>query len=123
MGVRADNHQEANGTQVSGEGDGNIMTRLGIKTYLKGHHARDNGKERQFQPYLELNWLHNTRDFATKMDDSTVSQNGAGNLAEAKVGLEGQINPHLNLWGNIGVQMGDAGYNDSAAMVGVKYNF
>ncbi|MGQ8817981.1 autotransporter outer membrane beta-barrel domain-containing protein [Serratia sp. NA_13] len=123
MGVRADSHQEANGTQVSGEGDGNIMTRLGIKTYLKGHHARDNGKERQFQPYLELNWLHNTRDFATKMDDNTVSQNGAGNLAEAKVGLEGQINPRLNLWGNVGVQMGDAGYNDSAAMVGVKYNF
>ncbi|MBT0723567.1 autotransporter outer membrane beta-barrel domain-containing protein [Rosenbergiella sp. S61] len=123
MGVRADSHQEANGTQVSGKGDGNIMTRLGIKTYLKSHHARDNGKERHFQPYLELNWLHNTRDFATKMDDSTVSQNGADNLAEAKVGLEGQINPHLNLWGNVGVRVGDAGYNDSAAMVGVKYNF
>ncbi|MGB8664616.1 MAG: autotransporter outer membrane beta-barrel domain-containing protein, partial [Serratia inhibens] len=123
MGVRADGHQEANGTQVSGEGDGNIMTRLGIKTYLKGHHASDNGKEREFQPYFELNWLHNTRDFATKMDDSTVSQNGASNLAEAKVGLEGQINPRLNLWGNVGVQMGDAGYNDSAAMVGMKYNF
>lgn len=29
MGVKADDHKEANGTNVSGEGDGNIQTRLG----------------------------------------------------------------------------------------------
>lgn len=123
MGVRADDHQEANGTRMRGDGDGNLLTRLGIKTFLKGHHARDNDKQREFQPYLELNWLHNTRGFATKMNDVYISQSGAENLAEVKVGLEGQINPRLNLWGNVGVQMGDAGYNDSAAMVGMKYNF
>ncbi|CAI1922329.1 autotransporter outer membrane beta-barrel domain-containing protein [Serratia plymuthica] len=123
MGVRADSLQEANGTQVSGEGDGNIMTRLGIKTYLKGHHAQDNGKQREFQPYIELNWLHNTRHFATKMDDVRIRQNGTKNLAEAKVGLEGQINPRLNLWGNVSVKMGDAGYNDNTAMLGMKYHF
>lgn len=123
MGVKANNVQEANGTKVKGEGDGNLLTRLGVKTYLKGHSAIDNNKQREFQPFLQVNWLHNTRNFATKMDDVRVSQNGATNLAEVKVGLEGKVNPHLNLWGNIGVQMGDAGYNDNAAMVGVKYNF
>ncbi|XUK75884.1 autotransporter outer membrane beta-barrel domain-containing protein [Erwinia rhapontici] len=123
MGVKANNVQEANGTKVKGEGDGNLLTRLGVKTYLKGHSAIDNNKQREFQPFLQVNWLHNTRNFATKMDDVRVSQNGATNLAEVKVGLEGKVNPRLNLWGNIGVQMGDAGYNDNAAMVGVKYNF
>ncbi|MBW5408639.1 autotransporter outer membrane beta-barrel domain-containing protein [Morganella morganii] len=39
------------------------------------------------------------------------------------VSAEGQINPHLNLWGNVGVQVGNNGYNDSAAMPGIKYNF
>ncbi len=123
MGVKANNVEEANGTKVKGEGDGNLLTRLGVKTYLKGHSAVDNNKQREFQPFLQVNWLHNTRNFATKMDDVRVSQNGATNLAEVKVGLEGKVNPRLNLWGNIGVQMGDAGYNDNAAMVGVKYNF
>lgn len=123
MGVKADNVQEANGTKVSGKGDGNLMTRLGVKTYLKGHSAVDNNKQREFQPFLQVNWLHNTRNFATQMDDVRVSQNGATNLAEVKVGLEGKVNPRLNLWGNIAVQMGEAGYNDNAAMVGVKYNF
>ncbi|WP_455813882.1 autotransporter outer membrane beta-barrel domain-containing protein [Pseudomonas graminis] len=123
MGVKADNVQEANGTKVSGKGDGNLMTRLGVKTYLKGHSAADNNKQREFQPFLQVNWLHNTRNFATQMDDVRVTQNGATNLAEVKVGLEGKVNPRLNLWGNIAVQMGEAGYNDNAAMVGVKYNF
>jgi len=123
MGVRADDHQEANGTRVQGEGDGNWMTRLGIKTWINSHHARDNGKQRELQPYIALNWLHNTRNFTTKMDDARVSQNGATNLAEVKVGLEGKINPRMNVWGNVGVQIGDAGYNDTAALVGMKYNF
>jgi autotransporter family porin len=123
MGVRADDRHEANGTQVQDSADGNLLTRLGVKTYLKSHHARDNDKQREFQPFVQLNWLHNTRNFATNLDDVRVSQAGARNLAEVKVGLEGQIDPRLNIWGNVAVQMGDAGYNDSAAMIGMKYNF
>lgn len=123
MGVRADKHQEANGTRVRQEGDGNVLTRLGVKTWLKSHHASDADKQREFQPFVEVNWLHNTRSFSTTLDDVRVSQNGATNIAEAKVGLEGQISSRVNLWGNIGVQMGDAGYQDAAAMFGMKYNF
>jgi autotransporter family porin len=52
-----------------------------------------------------------------------VRQDGAKNIAEVKVGVEGQVSPRLNLWGNVGIQVGDKGYNDSAAMVGVKWNF
>lgn len=123
MGVKADDFHEANGTRIQSEGDGNIRTRLGIRTFLKSHHAMDNDKERVFQPYVELNWIHNTRDFGTQMDDVSVYQAGARNLGEIKTGIEGQINPRLNTWGNIGVQMGDKGYHDAAAMLGLKYHF
>ncbi|MCE9912382.1 autotransporter outer membrane beta-barrel domain-containing protein, partial [Hafnia paralvei] len=123
MGVKAKNHTESNGTRVSSDGDGNLMTRLGVRTYLKGHHAVDEGKGREFQPFIEANWIHNTRDFTATMNGVAVKQDGARNLGEVKVGVEGQLNPRLNLWGNIGVQVGDKGYNDSAAMIGVKYNF
>ncbi|MEG2734512.1 MAG: autotransporter outer membrane beta-barrel domain-containing protein [Hafnia sp.] len=123
MGVKAKNHTEANGTRVSSDGDGNLMTRLGVRTYLKGHHASDEGKTREFQPFIEANWIHNTKDFTATMNGVAVKQDGARNLGEVKVGVEGQLNPRLNLWGNIGVQVGDKGYNDGAAMVGVKVNF
>ncbi|WMY73893.1 autotransporter outer membrane beta-barrel domain-containing protein [Buttiauxella selenatireducens] len=123
MGVKADDHRESNGTRVSGEGDGNIQTRLGVRTYLKGHSKIDDGKNRIFQPFVEANWIHNTNDFGTRMDGASVYQSGARNIGEIKTGVEGQLNPHLNLWGNVGVQVGDKGYSDSSAMVGVKYSF
>lgn len=123
MGVKADKHREDNGTNVTSEGDGNLQTRLGVRAYIKGHHAMDNDKTRTFEPFIEANWLHNTRGYSAKMDDVRISQAGARNLGEVKVGVEGQINAQLNLWGNIGTQMGDKGYNDSAAMIGMKYNF
>ena len=123
MGVKAKNHTEVNGTRVSSDGGGNLMTRLGVRTYLKGHHAVDEGKGREFQPFIEANWIHNTKDFTTTLNGIAVKQDGARNLGEVKVGVEGQINPHLNLWGNVGVQVGGNGYNDSAAMLGIRYNF
>lgn len=123
MGVEADDHRESNGTRISGEGDGNVQTRLGIRTFLKGHSAIDEDKARGFQPFLEVNWLHNTRDFGTKMDGVSIRQEGARNLGEIKMGVEGQINPQLNVWGNVGVQVGDKGYNDTMGQLGVKMRF
>ncbi|WP_413491793.1 autotransporter outer membrane beta-barrel domain-containing protein [Morganella psychrotolerans] len=123
MGVVADQHREDNGTLVNSDGDGNVQTRLGIRAYLKSHYAMDEGKGRTFEPFIEANWLHNTRSYSATMDDVRISQAGARNIGEVKVGVEGQISPRLNLWGNIGTQVGDKGYNDSSAMIGVKYNF
>ncbi|WP_127956976.1 autotransporter outer membrane beta-barrel domain-containing protein [Serratia microhaemolytica] len=123
MGVKADDHIEANGTRISGEGDGNIQTRLGAKTFLHGHSARDHGKGRQFQPFLEANWLHNTKEFASNMDGVSLKQGGTANIAELKLGVEGKIHHQIDLWGNIGQQVGDKGYSDTSARFGVKYNF
>ncbi|HHH2234991.1 TPA: autotransporter outer membrane beta-barrel domain-containing protein [Yersinia enterocolitica] len=123
MGVKADDHKEANGTHISGEGDGNIQTRLGVKVFMSGYAEQDKGKDRVFQPFIEANWIHNTKDFGTNMDGMTVKQDGAANIAELKMGIEGQINKQVNLWGNVGQQIGNKGYSDTAAMLGVKYNF
>nr|WP_261370727.1 autotransporter outer membrane beta-barrel domain-containing protein [Yersinia massiliensis] len=44
-------------------------------------------------------------------------------MGELKVGVEGQINKKLNVWGNVGQQVGNKGYSDTAVMLGIKYNF
>ena len=123
MGVKADNHRENNGTRISSDGDGNVQTRLGMRAYLKSHHAMDDNKGRTFEPFIEANWRHNTRSYSVSMDNARLSQAGARNIGEVKVGIEGQINPRLNMWGNVGTQVGDKGYNDSSATIGIKYNF
>lgn len=123
MGVKADDHTEANGTRVGSEGDGNLMTRLGVRTFLKGHNKIDDGKDREFEPFVEANWIHNTNSFGANMNGVSSSMDGTKNIAELKVGVEGQLNKNLNLWGNVATQVGDKGYSDNAAMIGVKYNF
>ncbi|MDA8481057.1 autotransporter-associated beta strand repeat-containing protein [Citrobacter sp. Awk 4] len=123
MGVKADEHHEDNGTRVTGEGDDNVQTRLGVRTFLKSHSKLDEGKNRNFEPYVEINWIHNTQSFGTRMDGSSLSQDGARNTGEVKAGVEGQLNSRLSVWGNVGVQVGDKGYSDTSATLGVKYNF
>ena len=123
MGVKAGEHRESNGTRVESTGNGNVHTRLGVKIWIKGHNKMDGGKSPEFHPFAEVNWLHNTRDFGTRMNGVAVYQDGARNIGEVKAGVEGQINDRLNLWGNVGLQVGDRGYSDTSAMLGVKYTF
>ncbi|EDQ7941400.1 autotransporter outer membrane beta-barrel domain-containing protein [Salmonella enterica] len=123
MGVKDDAHTRHDGTRIETEGDGNIQTRLGVRTYLNSHHKMDDGKQRTFQPFVEVNWIHNTEAFGVKMDGTKVSRDGARNLGEVRTGVEGKLNDRLSVWGNVGVQMGDNGYSDTQGMLGVKYSW
>ena len=123
MDVQADSHRESNGTQVKDKTDGNLMTRLGVRAYLKSHNAIDDGKDREFQPFVEANWLHNTHNQSVQMGAIRDEISGTKNIGELKVGVEGQINPRLQVWGNVAQQVGDNSYSDTAAMLGVKYSF
>jgi|AGFS01.1.fsa_nt_gi outer membrane autotransporter barrel domain len=123
MGVRSDSHREQNGTNVSFGGDGNIQTRLGMRAYINSHHKMDEGKRREFEPFVEMNWLHNTRTFSATLDDRTITQEGSRNIGEIKTGVEAKIGDRLNMWGNVAVQVGGSGYHDASAMYGIKYQF
>lgn len=121
MDVQADNHQEQNGTLVKDDTDSNLMTRLGIKGYINGHNAIDDDNDRTFQPFIEVNWIHNTHNTSVTMNDVRNEMRGAKNIGEVKAGVEGQITSRLNLWGNVAQQVGDQGYSDTQGMVGIKY--
>jgi autotransporter family porin len=123
MDVQADDHRERNGTRVKDETQGNLMTRLGVKAYISGHNAIDDGKSRTFQPFIEANWIHNTQTTRIRMDDVSNQMRGARNIGELKTGVEGQITPQLSVWGNVAQQIGDKGYSDTQGMLGVKYSF
>lgn len=123
MNVKADDHKEGNGTRVSGSGNGNVMTRLGVRAYLQGYHMMDDGKDRIFQPFVETNWIHNTKAFGTELNGQKVEQKGTRNQVELKLGLEGQLNKQLTVWGNVSERLGGNGYGDTSGVIGVKYAF
>ncbi|GKX52443.1 hypothetical protein SOASR029_27520 [Budvicia aquatica] len=121
MNVQADDHREANGTYVSGEGDGNIQTRLGVKAFANIHN--DKRALLVVKPFAEINWIHNCKDFGARLNTVSIKQEGAANIGELKLGMEGQIEQHVDVWGSVSQQIGDQGYSDTAVMLGVKYRF
>ncbi|WP_420107852.1 autotransporter outer membrane beta-barrel domain-containing protein [Kluyvera genomosp. 2] len=123
MDVQADTHTEANGTRVKGKNDGNLQTRLGVKAFIKGHNAIDDGKNREFQPFVEANWIYNSQSYGVAMNGVYNYQAGTRNIGELKAGVEGQLGNNLHIWGNVAQQIGDKGYSDTQGMLGIKYAF
>ena len=123
QGVRADDHRETNGTYVQAQGNDNVMTSLGVRTFLKGSHIKDANTPRQFEPFVEVNWIHNTETPAVRMDNTLIQQAGVRNLGEVKVGIEARLDTNFKGWTNFAQKVGDAGYNDSQFMLGINYHF
>ncbi|WP_162473642.1 autotransporter outer membrane beta-barrel domain-containing protein [Serratia microhaemolytica] len=122
QGVKADDHVEANGTRVSGDGDGNLQARLGVKTFLLTR-TGTKGNMRTFQPFVEANWLYNSNKFASVMDGYKLEQDGTSNIAELKLGVDGQLTNQWDISGYITYQMGSSSYSDTAAQLAIKYHF
>ncbi len=123
MGVDHNAHTEANGSRIENDANNNIQTRLGFRSFIRTQEKNSGPHGDDFEPFVEMNWIHNSKDFAVSMNGVKVEQDGARNLGEIKLGVNGNLNPAASGWGNVGVQLGDNGYNDTAVMVGLKYKF
>ncbi|VFS48686.1 autotransporter outer membrane beta-barrel domain-containing protein [Budvicia aquatica] len=122
-GITADDHIETGGTKASSSGHDNVQTRLGVKVSRDGVSDKDKGIDKLFTLYAEANWLHNSQQAGAILDGTEVKQSGSRNVAELKLGSEGQLNQNINLWSNVAQRMGDNGYRDTAVTFGVKYRF
>lgn len=122
-GVKADDHTEANGTKVEGRGSDNIQTRLGVRLSMTGQSRLNKGTVRQFEPFVEANWVYTAKDYGVKMGDERSDIQGQRNVAELKTGVEGRVSENLSVWGSVAQQIGANSYQDTQGMLGVKYAF
>ncbi|MNN67590.1 Outer membrane protein IcsA autotransporter precursor [compost metagenome] len=121
--MQANDLTEANGTRVQSDNDNNIQSRLGVKLSRDGVSSLDKGKDKLFTTYAEVNWLYNSSEARATLDGVAVNQAGSRNIGEAKLGLEGKLNPQAQIWGNVSQQVGGDGYSETAVMLGLKYTF
>ncbi|ERM13343.1 AIDA-I translocator [Pantoea ananatis 15320] len=122
-GIRADEHTEAGGTRVQGTGNDGVTTRLGLRTYLNGKSWLDRQTVREFQPFVEVNWLHNTQEYGVRMNGETDDVRGNRNIAELKTGVEGHLSQSLSGAVVFTQQTGGGGYRDSQGSLQVSYRF
>jgi autotransporter family porin len=109
------------GSTLVESGDANIQTRLGLKGYMQV--PTNIGSITNYRPYFALNWIHNTSDQLVKLDNTNFGIAGASNIAEMKLGLEGNVSKNSQAWINISYQQGTHEYNDLIGTIGWKVNF
>lgn len=123
LGVDADNHTEKNGTYIKSSSSDNIQTRLGVRFFANNFSIDNKHVNKEYQPFLEVNWIHNTEDYGVVMDNIKNNQEGVSDIAEIKLGVEIKIKQDISLWGNFSQQWGASKYRDTRATIGAKYLF
>lgn len=122
-GVKADDHTESNGTKVTTTGQDNVQLRAGMKAYLNGKSAVNKDTGREFQPFIEANWIYNTHQYGASLGGTDDNVMGTRNAGELKAGLEGKISSGMSVWTNVAQVMGGKGYNDTQGTLGLRYQF
>ena len=122
-GMKADGHTESNGTRVEGTGNDNVQTKLGLRAFLNGKSVKDKDTVREFQPFVEANWIYNTQTTGVRMNGEGDTVSSTRNAGEVKAGLEGRLSQGLSVWTAVAQQVGDKGYHDTAGSLGVRYRF
>ncbi|HCP3616446.1 TPA: autotransporter outer membrane beta-barrel domain-containing protein, partial [Escherichia coli] len=123
MNVKSDKYHESNGTSIENTGNGNILTRLGARTWLTSKNGKNTRYAVPFRPFVEAHWLHNSRVFGTSMNGVSIYQDGARDIGEINGGVVGMITPEVAFRADAGIQLGEHGYRNASAMFGVEYRF
>ncbi|MFD1804460.1 autotransporter outer membrane beta-barrel domain-containing protein [Mixta tenebrionis] len=124
-GIHADDVNDKRGSTINSGDQDYWQTRLGVRTWLRG--TSPVNRQQIFQPFVELNWLHNTEayeaDYHFAAGSRRYTSSTAKDVGEFKVGLEGKLMDNLSVWGNVAHRFDDDNYSYTAGMLGVKYQF
>ncbi|MFA9438637.1 autotransporter outer membrane beta-barrel domain-containing protein [Uliginosibacterium sp. sgz301328] len=112
---RADNHIERNGTVVSDLDDDGVSMRLGVRLYAEIYR-----NQQRVRPFAEVNWWHGSNSQTVALDGIAVRDGLPTDMAEFKLGVEGNVTRSLTLWGSAEMQRG-SGYSGNSVSLGLKY--
>ena len=117
MGINAEDHKEANGSKVTTD-NGNLATRVGLRSAIESQATC-----MKIQPFVELNWWHNSRPSNTTINGSTTEIAGIKNVAEIKSGISISINDKTDISLEANVQKGQSSYLNTGAALKAKIRF
>jgi len=110
---------EPTGTQVGGADADGVITRLGVRF----HRTWIDGKGYRYQPYLTLNWWHDSMNNTIALNGVGMSDLYPSNRYEVKIGFDGQGRRGWTGWSNVGWQWGSQAYHAFIGRLGVKYTW
>jgi len=110
---------EPTGTTVDSASGSGVITRLGVRM----HRTWIDDAGRRFQPYLTLNWWHDSVDNAIAFNQVSMRDLYPQNRYEVKLGLDVQGRKGWTGWSNVGWQFGSQSYHAFIGRLGAKYTW
>lgn len=96
-----------------------METKLGLRAFLKSRNAQDKGAAREFEPFVEANWIYQTGYTGVRMNGEENHFAGVRNAVELKTGVEGQLTKNLSVDTSVAQQMAGKGYSDTQGVLGL----
>lgn len=115
--IDADDFTDHNNTRFSDNRSSGFETRLGARFY--GNKKQTTG----VLPFAEANWLYNGVSNRVDVNKSQVSSRIGQNVAELKLGLQGDITESSSVFIHIGGQKGNHDYQNISGQIGYNYNW
>ena len=75
------------------------------------------------QPYVEANWLHNTREVCSVLDGTRACLSGERDRTEVLAGVTGQVSPGVSVTAQAGGRFGSQGSRDMSGGLNVSVTF
>ncbi|MDR3629501.1 MAG: autotransporter outer membrane beta-barrel domain-containing protein [Desulfocapsaceae bacterium] len=98
---------------------GGITTRVGARLY-----GRILGAGlRQWQPFLQANWLHQGTDNALNFGGEAITEDAPANRIEVKTGLQLGLSERLSIWTSVGYQAGSGDYRHKEILAGLEFRW
>jgi autotransporter family porin len=110
--------ESATGTTVDFVSPNGLTTRLGVRVNA----TIDTSATTRLQPFIEAVWRYEYGQLELAMNGHTVSADGARNVAEVNVGLNGRFNARWRVWSKVGAQLGGNGKGVNGGL-GMRYEY
>jgi len=104
----ADDHVEANLTEVSSGSSGGLATRVGLRL----HGRADSTQWSRVQPFVEVNWWNNGRDNEVVFDGRRIQQQVPDDVYEGRAGFEVELGDRWSGSLSLGLQHGSEDYRN-----------
>ncbi|ORM60448.1 hypothetical protein HA45_21830 [Pantoea rodasii] len=121
-GISANEHTEANGTEVKVNSNHDVETKVGVRALLRLSKTNQNDNH-IIQPFIEANWIHRADNFGVSMSDQVDNVDDMHNSGEVKVGVIGHVTEKTTLDLSVAEQMSGRDYRDTEGMLDIRYIF
>ncbi|MEH3828175.1 autotransporter outer membrane beta-barrel domain-containing protein [Enterobacter roggenkampii] len=117
--VRMNDHQEVNGTKLTGSGNSNLQSRTGAKVSF----TSAAGKSTAISTWVSADWIHNTQQYGVRMDDVLVESEGSRDMVGIAAGIDGRISEALSISANVTQSSGTGRYSETSGQIGISWAF